>query len=66
IASAEDTTPLLLGEGVLPLGECLTLLDEDSWVCWEYEKRWYPQAEELPALLGRGRVYLEALAGGYA
>ncbi|MEW1719380.1 sugar phosphate isomerase/epimerase family protein [Streptomyces sp. NPDC093109] len=65
IASARDTTPLALGAGVLPLGECLALLDEDSWVCWEYEKRWYPQAEELPKLLAAGRVHLEALAGGH-
>ncbi|MFF5567182.1 sugar phosphate isomerase/epimerase family protein [Streptomyces sp. NPDC012623] len=65
IASAEDTTPLALGAGVLPLGECLTLLDDDSWVCWEYEKRWYPQAEDLPGLLAAGRVHLEGLAGGH-
>ncbi|MFE9889113.1 sugar phosphate isomerase/epimerase family protein [Streptomyces scopuliridis] len=61
IASAEDTTPLALGAGVLPLGECLALLDDDSWVCWEYEKRWYPQAEELPGLLAAGREHLEGL-----
>lgn len=61
IASAQDTTPLALGAGVLPLGECLALLDDDSWVCWEYEKRWYPQADELPGLLEAGRGYLEGL-----
>lgn len=63
IASARDTTPLALGAGVLPLGECLALLDDDSWVCWEYEKRWYPQAEDLPGLLTAGREHLERLIG---
>ncbi|MEU3185771.1 sugar phosphate isomerase/epimerase family protein [Streptomyces sp. NPDC006923] len=61
IASADDTTPLALGAGVLPLGECLALLDDDIWVCWEYEKRWYPAADELPGLLEAGRGYLEGL-----
>ncbi|WP_274558799.1 sugar phosphate isomerase/epimerase family protein [Streptomyces spiramyceticus] len=63
IASADDTTPLALGTGVLPLGECVALLDDDDWLCWEYEKRWYPEAAELPGLLAAGRKYLERLAG---
>jgi len=61
IASAEDTTPLPLGAGVLPLTECVELLSRegwDGWLCWEYEKRWYPQARELPPLLGPGRDHL--------
>lgn len=58
IASAEDTEPLALGAGVLPLGACLDTLDPDSWVCWEYEKRWHPDAPELPGLLAAGREYL--------
>ncbi|MEU8886635.1 sugar phosphate isomerase/epimerase [Streptomyces sp. NPDC048442] len=61
IASAEDTTPLALGAGVLPLAECLSLLSPDDWVCWEYEKRWYPQAAELPHLLAAGREHLALL-----
>jgi sugar phosphate isomerase/epimerase len=64
IASAEDTTPLPLGAGVLPLRDCLgTLSDdpEDIWVCWEYEKRWYEQAAPLPPLLAPGRSHLENL-----
>ncbi|MFJ1597803.1 sugar phosphate isomerase/epimerase family protein [Streptomyces sp. NPDC088261] len=76
IASAEDTTPLALGAGVLPLAECMALLasggdggdggngGENGWVCWEYEKRWYPQAAELQGLLEAGRGYLEGLVGG--
>ncbi|MEV7232550.1 sugar phosphate isomerase/epimerase family protein [Streptomyces sp. NPDC051020] len=58
IASAERTEPLALGAGVLPLGACLDTLDADSWVCWEYEKRWHPDAAELPGLLSAGREHL--------
>jgi sugar phosphate isomerase/epimerase len=65
IASADDTTPLGLGEGVLPLAECVrTLLSEehrDGWLCWEYEKRWYEDAAPLPELLGPGREFLTRL-----
>ncbi|MEV8566837.1 sugar phosphate isomerase/epimerase family protein [Streptomyces sp. NPDC051322] len=67
IASADDTTPIALGAGVLPLAECVRLLDSsDGWLCWEYEKRWYPQAAELPGQLAQGREFLERLAGGPA
>ncbi|HWU05835.1 MAG TPA: sugar phosphate isomerase/epimerase family protein [Streptomyces sp.] len=58
IASAEDTTPLALGSGTLPLKACLDVLDQDSWVCWEYEKRWYAGAAELPEMLAAGREHL--------
>ncbi|MEU1127494.1 TIM barrel protein, partial [Streptomyces sp. NPDC005899] len=58
IASAEETTPLALGDGVLPLTACLDTLDADAWVCWEYEKRRYPAAAPLPGLLGMGREHL--------
>jgi sugar phosphate isomerase/epimerase len=64
IASAEDTTPLALGAGVLPLAECLSRLSPNQWVCWEYEKRWYPQAAELPGLLAAGHEHLALLASG--
>ncbi|MCP3819604.1 sugar phosphate isomerase/epimerase [Streptomyces sp. A3M-1-3] len=58
IASAEDTTPLPLGAGVLPLAEAVELLRDDAWLCWEYEKRWHPGAAELPDLLDAGREQL--------
>ncbi|MET9476404.1 MULTISPECIES: sugar phosphate isomerase/epimerase family protein [unclassified Streptomyces] len=58
IASADDLTPLPLGAGVLPLRACLDTLDPDSWVCWEYEKRWHPGAADLPGLLSAGRDHL--------
>ncbi|MFG2717040.1 sugar phosphate isomerase/epimerase family protein [Streptomyces sp. NPDC048416] len=62
IASAEDTTPLALGTGVLPLGPCVAQLPQDSWLCWEYEKRWYPRAAPLPGLLRAGHDLLTGLA----
>jgi sugar phosphate isomerase/epimerase len=64
IASADDTTPLPLGSGVLPLTECVELLSRegwDGWLCWEYEKRWYESAAPLEGLLGAGREHLSRL-----
>ncbi|MGW3267749.1 sugar phosphate isomerase/epimerase family protein [Streptomyces sp. NPDC001056] len=64
IASAEDTTPLPLGAGVLPLTECVDVLCRngwDGWLCWEYEKRWYEQAAPLPGLLAAGHDHLARL-----
>ncbi|CAM5430600.1 sugar phosphate isomerase/epimerase family protein [Streptomyces aurantiogriseus] len=64
IASAEDTTPLALGAGVLPLAECVEVLSRhgwDGWLCWEYEKRWYEDAAPLEGLLGAGREHLGRL-----
>lgn len=69
VASREDTTPLAPGDGVLPLAEVVELLtragdlapsdgEGDEWLCWEYEKRWYPEIPELPALLPRVRDHL--------
>ncbi|MGW2297115.1 sugar phosphate isomerase/epimerase family protein [Streptomyces violaceorubidus] len=64
IASAEDTTPLPLGTGVLPLTEVVDVLSRhgwEGWLCWEYEKRWYESAAPLPELLGQGREHLARL-----
>ncbi|MCN9239368.1 sugar phosphate isomerase/epimerase [Streptomyces sp. RY43-2] len=64
IASADDTTPLPLGAGVLPLTECVDVLSRhhwDGWLCWEYEKRWYESVTPLPGLLARGREHLDRL-----
>ncbi|MFD9092480.1 sugar phosphate isomerase/epimerase family protein [Streptomyces collinus] len=66
IASAEDTSPLPLGAGVLPLTECVDVLCRhgwDGWLCWEYEKRWYESAAPLPDLLDAGRDHLVRLLG---
>ncbi|MGW2819546.1 sugar phosphate isomerase/epimerase family protein [Streptomyces sp. NPDC001443] len=64
IASTDDTTPLALGAGVLPLAECVEVLSRhewDGWLCWEYEKRWYEAAAPLPGLLDPGREHLRRL-----
>ncbi|WP_314412132.1 sugar phosphate isomerase/epimerase family protein [Streptomyces kroppenstedtii] len=64
IASADDTTPLALGAGVLPLTECVDVLSRegwDGWLCWEYEKRWYESAAPLEGLLSAGHNYLSQL-----
>ncbi|MFR0352733.1 sugar phosphate isomerase/epimerase family protein [Streptomyces sediminimaris] len=64
IASPDDTTPLALGAGVLPLTECVEVLSRngwDGWLCWEYEKRWYEDAAPLQDLLGAGREHLARL-----
>ncbi|MFE1914048.1 sugar phosphate isomerase/epimerase family protein [Streptomyces anandii] len=64
ITSPDDTTPLPLGSGVLPLAECVDVLCQggwDGWLCWEYEKRWYESAAPLPDLLGPGRDHLSRL-----
>ncbi|MFI1887360.1 sugar phosphate isomerase/epimerase family protein [Streptomyces jumonjinensis] len=63
VASRDDLTPLPLGAGTLPLAECLSGLAPGAWLSWEYEKRWYPGARELPGLLTPGREFLEGLCG---
>ncbi|MFI0907627.1 sugar phosphate isomerase/epimerase family protein [Streptomyces sioyaensis] len=37
-----------------------------GWLCWEYEKRWYPRAADLPDLLAPGRAHLQQLLSGPA
>ncbi|MFE0400284.1 sugar phosphate isomerase/epimerase family protein [Streptomyces nigra] len=64
IAGADDTTPLPLGAGVLPLAECVEVLSRhgwDGWLCWEYEKRWHEDAAPLEGLLDGGREHLSRL-----
>ena len=54
----------LLAAGVLPLAETVEVLSRaewDGWLCWEYEKRWYPAAADLPGLLGPAREHLTRL-----
>ncbi|MFH7597824.1 sugar phosphate isomerase/epimerase family protein [Streptomyces racemochromogenes] len=62
VASADDLTPVALGAGVLPLAGAVAAAPADGWLCWEYERRWYPGAAELAGhRLRRGREYLEGL-----
>ncbi|MDT9681126.1 sugar phosphate isomerase/epimerase family protein [Streptomyces sp. TRM76323] len=60
-AGRDDTTPVPLGAGALPLRACVEPVGPDGWFCWEYEKRWYPDVPELPALLAAGRAHVEGL-----
>ncbi|MFC9392768.1 sugar phosphate isomerase/epimerase family protein [Streptomyces sp. NPDC057027] len=63
VADRSDLTPLALGAGVLPIGECVRPLPQDCWVSWEYEAPWYPDAAPLAPLLGRGADHLARLRG---
>lgn len=61
VASADDLTPLALGDGVLPLRECLDLVIRDGhteWVSWEYERAWHPQVPPLTEIGAAGRAWL--------
>lgn len=43
--------PCLLGEGELPLSECINALksiEYGGWICLEVEKRWHPEAAPEP------------------
>ncbi|MCX5192701.1 sugar phosphate isomerase/epimerase [Streptomyces sp. NBC_00249] len=61
VASARELTPLGLGAGVLPLAEAVAQAPAGGWLCWEYERRWYPAAADPAGLLTRGREHLERL-----
>lgn len=63
VSGLTDLTPLALGAGVLPIGECVRLLPPDCWVSWEYEAPWYPDAAPLAPLLGPGADHLARLRG---
>lgn len=60
ISGAADRTPMALGQGVLPLADCLRLLTPDTWVSWEYEWLWHQHAPALPGLLADGRRVITA------
>ncbi|MFE9933211.1 sugar phosphate isomerase/epimerase family protein [Streptomyces sp. NPDC005533] len=64
VRSAQELTPTGLGTGVLPLPEAVAAAPTDGWLCWEYEKRWYPDAADLPEQLTRGREHLQRLVAG--
>ncbi|MGI5338101.1 sugar phosphate isomerase/epimerase family protein [Streptomyces sp. CA-181903] len=64
VASAEDTAPLPLGTGAVPIAACVAELVAagwEGWLCWEYEKRWHPEAPDFAGLAGPGREYLGGL-----
>ncbi len=65
-ASADDLAPLPLGDGVLPLRQCLALVRDRAltdWVSWEYERAWHPEAPPLSVVGAAGcRWVTSALA----
>ncbi len=52
--------------GPVPAPEGGFGLGTGGWLCWEYEKRWFPEAPELPGLLAAGREHLRRLLDGVA
>ncbi|WP_369201079.1 sugar phosphate isomerase/epimerase family protein [Streptomyces sp. PU-14G] len=80
VPSRQDTTPLPPGEGALPLAEVVEVVTREAdartpahgqwtgaeWLCWEYEKRWYPEVREMGALLPGVRAHLLELLAGAA
>lgn len=53
VASFNDLAPLPLGDGVLPLHQCLEVVRDrrlTEWVSWEYERAWHPEAPSLGKL----------------
>lgn len=52
--SAEDTTPVPMGTGSVPLaesGELLSGAGYDGWVSLEWERTWYPQVAPVEEIL---------------
>ncbi len=50
-------------EGPVPAPEGTYDQGSGGWLCWEYEKRWFPEAADLPGLLVPGREHLQRLLG---
>lgn len=48
-------------EGPVPAPEGTYDQGSGGWLCWEYEKRWFPEAADLPGLLVPGREHLQRL-----
>jgi sugar phosphate isomerase/epimerase len=57
------SVPLLLGEGEVPLAECLAALRSigyDGWICLETEKRWHPEGPEPERSVPQFADYMRA------
>ncbi|WP_171166185.1 sugar phosphate isomerase/epimerase [Streptomyces sp. I05A-00742] len=64
VVSEHDTAPLTLGAGAVPLAACVRELAAagwDGWLCWEYEKRWHPEAPDFAGVSAAGREFLRDL-----
>ncbi len=56
VPSRADLTPVLMGDGSLPLLDAASALTDvgfDGWVSWEYERAWHPEQPSLAELAGR-------------
>ncbi|WP_424533033.1 sugar phosphate isomerase/epimerase family protein [Sphaerisporangium viridialbum] len=65
-ASAEDPTPVPLGDGMLPLRPVLTTLRDagyGGWLSLEWEHKWHPAPTPLEDALRAGRAWLAAVPG---
>lgn len=63
-AGDERHTPTLLGEGVLPLAECVEVLKEidyHGWYCLEAEKRWRAETPEPEISIPQFVAYMTKL-----
>lgn len=65
-AGDERHTPTLLGEGVLPIAECVQALKEidyHGWYCLEAEKRWRAETPEPEITIPQFIEYMTKLDG---
>jgi sugar phosphate isomerase/epimerase len=64
--SADDTTPVPMGSGSVPLEECGELLrgsGYDGWVSLEWERTWYPQVAPVEEILPGAAAWVGRFGG---
>ncbi|MDF2709431.1 MAG: barrel protein [Nonomuraea muscovyensis] len=64
--SAEDTTPVPMGTGSVPLEECGELLrgaGYDGWVSLEWERTWYPHVAPVEEILPGAAAWVRRFGG---
>lgn len=64
--SADDTTPVPMGEGSVPLEEAGALLRAagfDGWVSLEWERTWYPQVAPVEEILPGATAWVRRFGG---
>ncbi|MFI7440165.1 sugar phosphate isomerase/epimerase family protein [Nonomuraea indica] len=65
--SAEDSTPVPMGTGAVPLEESGVLLRAsgfDGWVSLEWERTWYPRVAPVGEILPGAAAWVERFGGG--
>jgi sugar phosphate isomerase/epimerase len=61
VRAGERNRPTLLGEGELPVAECVRALKESGyggWICLETEKRWYADAPDPAESIPQFAAYM--------